>query len=212
MKTGAVGENHVLTREKAIVMGIGAALSLAATAGAQTHQHDTPAHEASASGWQVMQDGIAYGLFNHQGGPRGGDEFRVPNWWMGMFTRKVGKTDLTINTMFSVDALTVGKKGYRELFQVGETFEGEPLIDYQHPHDLFMQLATVWRIPIGSQTGFTLAGGPSAEPALGPVAFMHRASALDNPMAPLSHHTFDSTHIAFGVLTAAVDRGPWTIE
>jgi hypothetical protein len=212
MKTGAVGENHVLTREKAIVMGIGAALSLAATAGAQTHQHDTPAHEASASGWQVMQDGIAYGLFNHQGRPRGGDEFRVPNWWMGMFTRKVGKTDLTINTMFSVDALTVGKKGYRELFQVGETFEGEPLIDYQHPHDLFMQLAAVWRIPIGSQTGFTLAGGPSAEPALGPVAFMHRASALENPMAPLSHHTFDSTHIAFGVVTAAVDRGPWTIE
>jgi hypothetical protein len=75
-----------------------------------------------------------------------------------------------------------------------------------------MQLAAVWRIPIGSRTGFTLAGGPSAEPALGPVAFMHRASSRENPMSPLGHHTLDSTHIAFGVVTAAIDHGPWTME
>ena len=162
--------------------------------------------------WHVMQDAVVYGLFNHQGGQRGGDEMRVPNWWMGMFGRKTGASNLTINTMLSLDPLTVGKQGYRELFQVGETFEGKPLIDYQHPHDFFMQLAAVWRQPIGTKTGFTLAGGPSAEPALGPVAFMHRASARENPMSPLSHHTFDSTHIAFGVVTAAVDHGPWALE
>lgn len=183
----------------AIVLSV----SLPQSASAQTAEPHT---------WHVMQDAIVYGLFNHQDGPRGADEFRVPNWWMGMFTRKVGSTDLTINTMLSLDPVTVGKKGYRELFQVGETFEGKPLVDYQHPHDLFMQLAAVWRMPIGTETGFTIAGGPSAEPALGPVAFMHRASALENPMSPLSHHTFDSTHIAFGVVTAAVDRGPWMIE
>jgi hypothetical protein len=159
-----------------------------------------------------MQDAVVYGLFNHQGGPRGGDEVRVPNWWMGMFSRKVKSSNLRINAMFSLDALTVGKKGYRELFQVGESFEGKPLIDYQHPHDLFMQLAVVWRIPVSARTAFTLAGGPSAEPAIGPVAFMHRASASENPMSPLSHHTFDSTHIAFGVVTGAVDHGPWTME
>src|SRR5918994_3872853 len=66
----------------------------------------------------VMQDAVVYGLFNHQGGPRGGTELRVPNWWMGMFSRKVGSSHLTINTMLSLDPLTVGKKGYRELFQV----------------------------------------------------------------------------------------------
>jgi hypothetical protein len=170
------------------------------------------AQPAEPPTWHVMQDAVVYGLFNHQGGPRGGDELRMPNWWMGMFERKVGSSTLTINTMLSLDAVTVGKKGYRELFQVGEAFEGEPLIDYQHPHDLFMQLAAVWRMPIGTQTGFTLAGGPSAEPALGPVAFMHRASAMENPMSPLSHHTLDSTHIAFGAATAALDRGPWTVE
>jgi hypothetical protein len=167
---------------------------------------------AEPGAWHVMQDAIVYGLFNHQGGSRGGDELRVPNWWMGMFSRKVGSSDLTINTMLSLDPLTVGKQGYRELFQVGEAFEGKPLVDYQHPHDLFMQLALVWRVPVGAETGFTLAGGPSGEPALGPVAFMHRASAMENPMSPLAHHTLDSTHIAFGVVTAAVDRGPWTIE
>ena len=170
------------------------------------------AQAPDAPDWHVMQDGVVYGMFNHQAAPRGGDEVRVPNWWMGMFSRKVGRGSLTINTMLSLDLLTVGKKGYRELFQVGEAFEGKPLIDYQHPHDLFMQLAAVWRVPIGARTGFTLAGGPSAEPALGPIAFMHRASAMENPMSPLGHHTLDSTHIAFGVVTAAIDHGPWTLE
>ena len=190
------------------ILAIATTISFAAAAHAQTHQHEP----AAASQWHVMHDAVVFGLFNSQGGPRGGEQFVVPNWWMGMFNRKVGRSDLTINTMLSLDMLTVGKKGYRELFQVGETFEGRPLIDYQHPHDVFMQLAVVWRIPISPKTGFTLAGGPSAEPAIGPVAFMHRASALDNPMSPLSHHTFDSTHIAFGVVTAAIDRGPWMLE
>ena len=201
-------EDFVYKRIWQGVVGV-AAMSIASGAAAQTHQHE-PAE--STTPWHVMQDAVVYGLFNHQGGPRGGTEFRVPNWWMGMFHRKAGSSDLTLNTMVSIDPLTVGKKGYRELFQVGEAFEGEPLVDYQHPHDLFMQLAAVWRIPIGTRAGFTIAGGPSAEPAIGPVAFIHRASALENPMSPLSHHTFDLTHIAFGVVTAAVDRGPWTIE
>jgi hypothetical protein len=195
-------------------MSLGFVMSVlsATTAAAQIHQHDPEPAQDESSGWHVMQDAVVFGLFNHQGGPRGGNEFRVPNWWMGMFSRKLGSSTLTLDTMFSLDPLTVGKKGYRELFQVGETFEGKPLIDYQHPHDVFMQLAAVWRVPLGAETGFTIAGGPSAEPALGPVAFMHRASALENPLSPLSHHTFDSTHIAFGVVTAAVDRGPWMVE
>jgi hypothetical protein len=159
-----------------------------------------------------MQDGVVFGMFNHQGGPRGGDEFRVPNWWMGMVARDVGRSKLTFTSMLSLDPATVGKRGYREIFQVGEAVDGEPLVDRQHPHDLFMQLAAVWRTPVTERTGFTIAGGPVGEPALGPVAFMHRASAAENPLAPLGHHTFDSTHIAFGVVTAAVDHGPWTAE
>jgi hypothetical protein len=164
------------------------------------------------SGWQFMHDGAVFGVFNHQGGPRGTDEFRVPNWWMGMARRPVGPSQLTFNLMLSLDPATAGKSGYGELFQVGEALHGRPLVDRQHPHDFVMQLAAVWRIPIGSATGLTIAGGPAGEPALGPVAFMHRASAAEFPFATLSHHTFDSTHIAYGVVTAAIDSGPFVVE
>lgn len=159
-----------------------------------------------------MQDGALFGVVNHQGGPRGGDEFRAPNWWMGMTSREAGSSRLTFTTMFSLDPLTSGRSGYGEIFQVGEALDGRPLVDRQHPHDFVMQLAAVWRRPITESTGFTLAGGPAGEPALGPVAFMHRASAAEYPFATLSHHTFDSTHIAYGVVTAAIDRGPLAIE
>ena len=162
--------------------------------------------------WMLMQDGILFAEYNHQGGPRGGDEFVVPNWWMGMASRAVGSGRLTFTGMLSLDAATVGEAGYGELFQAGEALNGHPIVDRQHPHDLFMQLAAVWRTPLTDATGFTIAGGPVGEPALGPVAFMHRASAIDNPTAPLSHHTFDSTHIAFGVVTAALDHGPFVVE
>lgn len=163
-------------------------------------------------GWHFMQDALLFGMFNHQDGPRGGDEFKAPNWWMGMFRRKVNSSQLTFNTMLSLDPATVGEGGSREIFQTGEAINGKPLVDHQHPHDFFMQLVGVWRIPMTEKTGFTMAGGPVGEPTLGPVAFMHRASAAENPMAPLSHHTFDSTHISFGVVTAAIDHGPWLVE
>jgi hypothetical protein len=165
-----------------------------------------------AAGWKFMQDGMLFAIYNHQGSARGGDEFVAPNWWMGMASRSTSHGQLTFTGMLSLDPATLGQDGYREIFQVGEALEGRPLIDRQHPHDFFMQLAAVWRVPITSATGFTLAGGPVGEPALGPVAFMHRASAADNPTAPLSHHTFDSTHISFGVITAAVDHGRWLVE
>jgi hypothetical protein len=129
-----------------------------------------------------------------------------------MATKKTGRSRLTLTSMFSLDPATVGERGYREIFQAGEAIDGEPLIDRQHPHDFFMQLAAVWRLGLTDRTGFTLAGGPVAEPALGPVAFMHRASAADMPLAPLGHHTFDSTHIVFGAVTAAIDHGPFVLE
>jgi hypothetical protein len=167
---------------------------------------------AGGDGWHFMQDGVLFAEFNHQGSPRGGDEFVAPNWWMGMAGRNTPKGRLTFIGMFSLDPATVGRDGYRELLQTGESLDGQPLVDRQHPHDLFMQLAAVWRLPLTGATGLTLAGGPVGEPALGPVAFVHRASAADNPSAPLGHHTFDSTHVSFGVVTAAVDHGHWLVE
>ena len=181
------------------------------------HEHHQPepaaaTHGLTLGGWNVMQDGVIFLTFDRQGGPRGETEFNTINWWMAMFSRDLGAGRFTVSTMLSLDPLTVGEDGYSEIFQAGETYDGKPLIDRQHPHDLLMQLAAVWRVPLNDSLGLTLAGGPVAEPALGPVAFMHRQSAAENPTAPLGHHTFDSTHIAMGVITAALDSGPWMVE
>ena len=46
--------------------------------------------------------------------------------------------------------------------------------------------------------------GLSAEPALGPVTYIHRESASEDPAAPLGHHLQDSTHTSFGVVTRGV--------
>ncbi|MBI3262153.1 MAG: hypothetical protein HYZ58_03265 [Acidobacteria bacterium] len=175
-------------------------------------EHRQHEHMQTSAGWQFMQDGVVFGEFNHQGSPRGGTEFIVPNWWMGMASRGLSVGRITFTGMFSLDPVTVDKEGYREIFQVGEALDGRPVIDRQHPHDLFMQLAGSWRVPINESTGLTIAAAPVGEAALGPVAFMHRPSAAENPTAPLGHHTFDSTHIAFGVITAALDHGPWIVE
>jgi hypothetical protein len=196
---------------RSVLCGVFAASSLfALPARAQDvpmqHQH------AAAGGWHLMQDGVAFFTFNHQDGNRGGDEFGVQNWWMGMAERTAAGGTLRLNVMFSLEPATLGDDGYRELFQTGETLDGYPLVDRQHPHDFLMQAAVVWRVPLPRGYRLTLAGAPVGEPALGPVAFMHRASAFENPTAPLAHHRLDSTHIASGVLTAGIDRGPWQVE
>ena len=198
-----------LARAAARVTAVALLVPAAAFGQADQHQH-TPA-PANAS-WHVMQDAVAWLTSNDQGGPRGGRDIGSQNWWMGMASRPAAGGTLQVTLMLSLDPLTLGADGYREIFQVGETLNGRPLIDRQHPHDLVMQAAVAWRTPIGRGYALTLAGAPVGEPALGPVAFMHRASAFENPTAPLGHHTSDSTHIAMGVLTAGIDRGPFQVE
>ncbi|MGE5834272.1 MAG: hypothetical protein ACM4AI_07320 [Acidobacteriota bacterium] len=175
-------------------------------AGQMAHQH------TAAPRTHLMQDGVVYGLFNSQGGPRGGDEFVVPNWWMGMLMRDRGRHSFTANVMLSLDPATVGERGYREIFQVGEALDGKPVVDRQHPHDFFTQLAASWRLNLSETTSLTIAGGPAGEPTLGPVAYIHRPSAAGLVLAPLGHHTFDSTHISFGVVSGSVELGRWVLE
>jgi hypothetical protein len=179
-----------------------------APAGQPAHDHQA----AEAAGWHLMQDGVVFGVFNRQGGPRGGEESFVPNWWMGMLMRERGRHQFGLNAMLSLDPASVGKSGYREIFQAGEALDGKPLVDRQHPHDLFMQLAASWRTALRSDTSLVVAGGPVGEPTLGPVAFMHRPSAAGLVMAPLGHHTFDSTHLSFGVVSASLEHGRWSLE
>jgi len=188
-------------------------VSLAQPAAAQEHDHAKMLREmAAADHWVLMNDGDLVAMFNDQSGPRGGKDFVAPAWWMLMAMRKTSHGMLTLNGMLSPDPATVGNDGYRELFQSGESLKGQPIVDRQHPHDLFMQLSASWQAALSTSTSLTLTGAAVGPPALGPIPFMHRASAFDNPMAPLTHHVFDSTHVSFGVVTAAVEQGPWTIE
>ena len=167
---------------------------------------------AATPAWSWMADGSLFATFNDQRSARGESQFRSQNWLMAMATRAAGKGQLTLSGMFSLDPVTVTKRGYSELFQMGEAYQKLENIDRQHPHDLFSQLAVGWRVPMGKASAFTITGAPVGEATLGPVAFMHRLSASENPTAPLAHHTLDSTHISQGVIAAAVDLGPVTLE
>jgi hypothetical protein len=138
---------------------------------------------------------------NSQGGPRGVTKFESANWFMPAAYHKLGKGTLQLRGMFSAEPFTFPPGGSPLLFQTGETYRGQPLIDRQHPHDLFMELSAQYTHPLSERATWFAYFGYPGEPALGPVAFMHRQSASENPSATLSHHLQDSTHIAFGVFT-----------
>ena len=154
-----------------------------------------------AGKWLLMLHYNAVIGINSQGGPRGTTKFESVNWFMPMAFHKLGNGTLQLRGMFSFEPFTFARGGSPLLFQTGETFKGQPLVDRQHPHDLWMELSAQYTVALGERgTWFTYLGYPG-EPALGPTAFMHRASASENPSAALSHHLQDSTHISFGVFT-----------
>lgn len=167
------------------------------------------AAESTTAAWHVMVDGAVFGTYNRQGGPRGETDVRSQNWLMGMASRPLAAGTLTLSGMLSLEPATIGGRGYSEIFQHGEAYRGLPVNDRQHPHDALMQLSALWQRPLGSRVGLTFAGGLVGSPAFGPPAFMHRPSASEMPLASLSHHTFDSTHITMGVLTAGLDVKPF---
>jgi hypothetical protein len=168
-------------------------------------------HFDLGGGWMGMAHGYAWGVYSEQTGPRGDDMAFVQSMAMLMAEKPFEGGRLQLKAMLSGDPL-IGDRGYPVLFGAGETADGQPLVDRQHPHDFFMELAARVDVDIAEGTTAFLYGGPVAEPALGPPAFMHRASAKLNPEAPITHHWFDSTHITFGVVTAGVASKLWQIE
>jgi hypothetical protein len=155
----------------------------------------------SSGPWSTMWHGYINAIYDRQGGPRGDNKTFSQSMLMGMAQRSFAGGTLGVRGMISLDPL-MGKSGYPLLFQTGETADGQThLIDRQHPHDLLMELALTYSRPLSDDSSTFVYVGLPGEPALGPTAFMHRHSALDNPEAPLTHHWLDSTHITFGVVT-----------
>jgi len=157
--------------------------------------------------WMLMYHGSAFGRytsqnFNHDNGRGHASRVDGPNWLMTMAQRPVGERGLlTLTLMVSLDPLTETRGGYPLLFQTGESYKGQPLIDKQHPHDLISGLSVGYTHAFSKDVDLTAYLGYPGEPAIGPAAFMHRISAMPNPDAPLSHHWTDATHITFGVAT-----------
>jgi len=158
-----------------------------------------------------MAHGYLWGVYTDQTGPRGDDKAYAQSMAMIVLQRSAGSTRLQLRTMLSAEPL-MSARGYPILFSTGETANGQPLVDRQHPHDLFMELAARVDVEVADGLSAFLYGGPVGEPALGPAAFMHRASARLNPEAPITHHWFDSTHITYGVATAGLASGGWQLE
>jgi hypothetical protein len=177
-----------------------------ASSGTGWQPASVPAHQwmTKAGGWDVMVHGAVFLDYNQQGGPRGAGKAESINWLMFMEQHRLGKGTILFREMFSAESLTSPHPGFPELFQTGETYHGLPLVDHQHPHNVFAELALYYSRPLTEKVSWLLYGGPSAEPALGPVTYIHRASASELPLAPLSHHLQDSTHTSFGVVTTGI--------
>ena len=169
---------------------------------------DSPAWMWMHAGWEFMAHGAIFVDYNQQGGPRGTGKAESVNWGMLMEQHKLGRGTILFMQMFSAESLTSPHPGFPELFQTGETYHGEQLVDHQHPHNVFAELSLLYTLPLTEKLSWEFYGGPSAEPALGPVTYLHRASVSELPLAPLSHHLQDSTHTSFGVVTTGfvIDR------
>ncbi len=163
--------------------------------------------------WTLMGEALLNGVGGDQSGPRGDRRFFVSGMIMGMATGALSSRDtVALRAMLSPDPL-MGARGYPLLLAAGETADGRtPLIDRQHPHDLFMELSATYSRRLGGNASVFVYAGLPGEPAFGPGSFMHRLSIMDSPEAPITHHWFDSTHITFGVVTAGVMRGAVKIE
>jgi hypothetical protein len=189
------------------------------------HQHDVVV-QPPASAWSWTTDANVFMGYNYQ--QRDFADFSAvesQNWFMGDARRSIGRGTLDVSAMLSLEPWTIGQfvfagdvnpqrvqtGGSPQLFQTGESYHGDPLVNYQHPHDLIMGLGATYRFERGG-VGYSLTAALVGAPALGPTPFMHRESARSNPQAPLTHHALDATHITPGVVTGGATVGALSFE
>jgi hypothetical protein len=171
-----------------------------------------PMIHLKAGSWNFMIHGLAFINDIQENEPCGSDKFFSTNWFMGMADRPIGKGSFMARAMVSLEPATITKRRYPELFQTGETAFGKPIVDAQHPHDLFMEISLQYARSLNERTLAYIYAAPVGDPALGPVAFPHRVSAMEIPQAALAHHVQDSTHISNEVLTGGLKYGILRLE
>src|SRR5690348_5501215 len=162
--------------------------------------------------WTLMFHANAFVLDEQQSGPRGGDKFFSPNWFMGMARHNFGPGVFTIRSMLTLEPATVTDRRYPLLFQQGETAYSVPITDGQHPHDFIMALEALYDVKLGEKSLLSFYFAPVGDPAIGPTAYPHRESSSEDPVGALGHHQEDSTHIADDVATVGFAYGIARIE
>src|SRR5690349_8658551 len=162
--------------------------------------------------WMLMFHANVFVLDEQQSSARGGDKFFSTNWFMPMAQRKLGRGVFTTRVMLSLEPATVTGRRYPLLLQQGETAFGVPIADGQHPHDFIMELAVLYDLKLSEKSLLSFHFAPTGDPAIGPAAYAHRASASENPVGTLGHHQEDSTHIADDVVTVGFTHGIARIE
>jgi hypothetical protein len=155
--------------------------------------------------WNTMFMGDAFLVDTQQSGPRGGDKLYSTNLAMATAEHSAGKNGaFQVVLMLSLEPATITDRRYPLLFQTGETAFGQSIVDGQHPHNFIMGLGLHYVRELGGHTRLEFYAAPVGDPALGPVAYPHRASAAELPEAPISHHWQDSTHISDDVVTVGL--------
>lgn len=167
-----------------------------------------------AGQWELMGHGNVFLQFLHEAANehRGSTQAGSINWMMGMARRRFGAGQLGVRAMFSLEPATIGGCGYPDLLATGEQCDGDSIHDRQHQHDFLMEIAGEYERPLRGELRWQLYAGLAGEPALGPVAYPHRLSAMPNPLAPIGHHWLDASHITFGVVTTGVFTRRWKAE
>jgi hypothetical protein len=185
-----------------------------ASSGTSSEPNATPAPMLMTmrGNWMLMLHGNAFLADTQQTTPRGGDKLFSTNWIMPMAQRDWGPGQLTLRTMLSLEPATVTDRQYPLLFQQGETAYGKPIVDGQHPHDFVMELAALYDWQLAEKTLLSFYAAPVGDPAIGPTAYPHRASAFENPVGTLGHHQEDSTHISDDVITVGLTHRAVRLE
>ena len=166
----------------------------------------------SIGNWNLMWMAQAFVVDTQQTGPLGADKFYSTNWGMLSALHRLGGGDVLLRTMLSLEPATVTSEYYPLLFQTGETAYGKPIVNGQHPHNFVMELSLQYAHKIGERALGDLYYAPVGDPALGPVAYPHRASSMEIPQATLGHHWEDSTHILYNVATAGISYRALRLE
>src|SRR3984957_19257885 len=179
---------------------------------AEPNSTPTPMLMTNKGPWMLMFHANVFVVDEQQSSPRGGDKFFSTNWVMPMAQRELGHGIFTVRAMLSLEPATITDRRYPLLFQQGETAYGVPIADGQHPHNFFMELAALYDLKLGQRTLLSFYFAPVGDPAIGPTAYPHRASAFENPVGTLGHHQEDSTHISYDVITLGFTQGIARIE